>query len=45
MMQEDLFYALCKASSSLQIAFGDHPYASFESLSYGVEAQLKHVGS
>ena len=32
----DLFYALCRASSSLQIASVDRPCTSFESLSFVV---------
>ena len=33
MKQGDLFYVPGKASSSLLIAFGDHLYSAFESLS------------
>jgi len=39
-----LFCALYRASSSPQIAFGDHPYVSFESTSYVVVMRFTHVG-
>ena len=43
-MRVDLFYALCRASSFPQIVFDDHPYTSFESLSYEGRAPLTPVG-